>query len=61
MTSTISRGSRTADTDVLLTEADISHARELVSYEPRVRIEEGLRRTVDSFRASAAVGVPSSA
>ena len=47
--------------DVLLTEARISLARELLGYEPRVQMEEGLRRTVESFRqASTSMGVPSS-
>jgi nucleoside-diphosphate-sugar epimerase len=36
--------------DVRRTEADISVARRLIGYEPGVDIEEGLRRTVDSFR-----------
>jgi nucleoside-diphosphate-sugar epimerase len=37
--------------DVRRTEADISLARDLIGYEPRVGIEEGLRRTVERFRA----------
>jgi UDP-glucose 4-epimerase len=32
--------------------ADISRARELLDYEPSVSFEEGLRRTVEDFRAS---------
>ena len=36
--------------DVRLTEADVSLAREHLGYEPKVAIEEGLRRTVESFR-----------
>lgn len=36
--------------DVRRTEADISLARRLIGYEPRVEIEEGLRRTVAWFR-----------
>ena len=36
--------------DVRRTEADVSLARQLIGYEPKVDIEEGLRRTVDSFR-----------
>lgn len=36
--------------DVRHTEADVSLARELIGYAPKVEIEEGLRRTVDSFR-----------
>ena len=48
--------------DVRLTEADISLATGLFGYEPRVRIEEGLRRTVGSLQqADAAVAVPSGA
>jgi nucleoside-diphosphate-sugar epimerase len=36
--------------DVRRTEADVSLARRLIGYEPVVGIEEGLRRTVESFR-----------
>jgi len=36
--------------DVRRTEADVSLARRLIGYEPEVDIEEGLRRTVGSFR-----------
>jgi UDP-glucose 4-epimerase len=36
--------------DVRLTEADIALASRLVGYEPKVPIDEGLRRTVESFR-----------
>ena len=36
--------------DVLRTEADVSLARRLIGYEPRVDIDEGLRRTVEWFR-----------
>jgi UDP-glucose 4-epimerase len=44
--------------DVRLTEADISLAAELLGFQPRVPIAEGLRRTVASFRAmDADVGV----
>jgi nucleoside-diphosphate-sugar epimerase len=32
------------------TVADISHAREVLNWRPNVCIEEGLRRTIDSFR-----------
>ena len=39
--------------DVRRTEADISLARELIGYAPKVDIEEGLRRTVDWFRTNA--------
>ncbi len=35
--------------DVRLTEADISLARELIGYEPKVDVGEGVRRTVDWF------------
>jgi UDP-glucose 4-epimerase len=50
--------------DVRLTEADITLARELLGFQPRVPIAEGLRRTVESFRqpgrqAEADVGVRS--
>ncbi len=47
--------------DVRLTEADISLGAELLDFQPRVPIEEGLRRTVESFReVSTTVGVPAS-
>jgi len=36
--------------DVRRTEADVSLARRLIGYEPKVDIEEGLRRTVEWFR-----------
>jgi nucleoside-diphosphate-sugar epimerase len=36
--------------DVRRTEADVSLARRLIGYEPKVNIEEGLRRTVAWFR-----------
>ncbi len=36
--------------------ADISLARRLLGYEPLVSFEEGLRRTVEWFRAEAAIG-----
>lgn len=38
--------------DVQHSHADISLARKLLGYEPAVRFEEGLRRTVDWFRSS---------
>ncbi|HET9178360.1 MAG TPA: SDR family oxidoreductase [Terriglobia bacterium] len=38
--------------DVQHSHADISLARQLLSYEPGVRFEEGLRKTVDWFRSS---------
>jgi UDP-glucose 4-epimerase len=38
--------------DVRLTEADVSLARDLLGYEPKVDIREGLRRTVESFRVA---------
>jgi UDP-glucose 4-epimerase len=42
--------------DVLHSLADISLARQVLGYEPQVSFEEGLRRTVDWFRAEAAHG-----
>jgi len=42
--------------DALHSLADISLARQVLGYEPRVSFEEGLRRTVDWFRAEAAHG-----
>lgn len=39
--------------DVRDSQADISRARELLGYEPIVSFEEGLRRTVDWYRAQA--------
>ncbi|MBI2834203.1 MAG: SDR family oxidoreductase [Acidobacteria bacterium] len=36
--------------DIRHSQADISRARQLLGYEPRVTFEEGLRRTVDWFR-----------
>jgi UDP-glucose 4-epimerase len=36
--------------DIRLSEADVSLARELIGYEPRVGIEDGIRRTVAWFR-----------
>jgi UDP-N-acetylglucosamine/UDP-N-acetyl-alpha-D-glucosaminouronate 4-epimerase len=44
------------DGDVRRTEADVSLATQLIGYEPKVDIEEGLRRTVAWFRRDA--GVP---
>jgi nucleoside-diphosphate-sugar epimerase len=38
--------------DIRRSEADITLARTLIGYEPKVAIDEGLRRTVDSFRAA---------
>ena len=40
--------------DVRHSHADISLARELLGYEPKVRFVEGLNKTVDWFRASTA-------
>jgi UDP-glucose 4-epimerase len=42
--------------DVLHSLADISLARQVLGYEPRVGFEEGLRRTVDWFRAETGAG-----
>lgn len=39
--------------DVRRTEADMSLARSLLGYEPKVSIEEGLKRTVEWFRGAA--------
>jgi nucleoside-diphosphate-sugar epimerase len=36
--------------DVRQSHADVSRARDLIGYAPKVDIEEGLRRTVDWFR-----------
>ena len=38
--------------DILHAHADITRARQLLGYEPKVQFEEGLRRTVDWFRAN---------
>jgi UDP-glucose 4-epimerase len=38
--------------DVRLTQADVSLARGLIGYEPRIEIREGLSRTVEWFRRS---------
>jgi UDP-N-acetylglucosamine/UDP-N-acetyl-alpha-D-glucosaminouronate 4-epimerase len=38
--------------DVRRTEADVTLARRLLGYQPKVDIEEGLRRTVDWFQAA---------
>jgi nucleoside-diphosphate-sugar epimerase len=40
--------------DVRDSQADISKARRLLAYEPTVTFEEGLRRTVEWYRTSAA-------
>jgi len=40
--------------DVQHSHADISLARKLLGYEPKVRFEEGLKKTVDWFRSTAA-------
>ena len=46
--------------DVLRTEADVSLARRLIGYEPKVDIDEGLRRTVAWFLSSVGrAGAPS--
>lgn len=41
---------RPREGDVRKTEADVALARRLIGYEPKVDIEEGLRRTVEWFR-----------
>jgi len=41
--------------DVRDSQADIGKARRLLGYEPTVSFEEGLRRTVEWYRTSAAV------
>jgi len=41
--------------DVRRTEADVSLARDLLGYRPKVGIRDGLRRTVDYFRESLAL------
>jgi UDP-glucose 4-epimerase len=40
--------------DVRMTQADVSLARDRFGYEPKVDIEEGIRRTVESFRGALA-------
>ena len=45
--------------DVRHSEADLSLARRLLGYEPKVRFEEGLRRTVDWYRSVTSQAVPS--
>jgi UDP-glucose 4-epimerase len=45
--------------DVRLTEADISLAKGLLGYRPSVRIQEGLRRTVEHFRRATPLAVGS--
>jgi nucleoside-diphosphate-sugar epimerase len=42
--------------DVRMTQADVSLAGQLLGFVPTVPIDEGVRRTVDWFRASIAVG-----
>lgn len=42
------------DGDVRDSQADIGKARRLLAFEPRVSLEEGLRRTVDWYRSSRA-------
>ena len=47
--------------DIRLSHADVSLAREMLGYSPRVPLEEGLRRTVNAFRFGVrTVGVRSS-
>lgn len=46
--------------DILHSLADIQQARELLGYEPKVKFEEGLQRTVEWYRTQrAAAGAPS--
>jgi UDP-glucose 4-epimerase len=40
------------DGDIRDSQADISQAREFLGYEPQVAFEEGLRRTLDWYRAA---------
>jgi nucleoside-diphosphate-sugar epimerase len=42
--------------DVRASQADISRARQTLAYEPKVRFEEGLQRTVTWFREASASG-----
>jgi dTDP-glucose 4,6-dehydratase len=44
--------------DPKVRQPDIGRARRLLGWEPRVDLEEGLRRTVDWYRARAVEGVP---
>jgi len=44
--------------DIRDSEADIARARARLGYEPRVRLEEGLQRTLDWFRAQPLVSRP---
>lgn len=41
--------------DILHSQADISLAREILSYEPKIHFEEGLQKTIEWYRANAAV------
>jgi UDP-N-acetylglucosamine/UDP-N-acetylgalactosamine 4-epimerase len=43
---------RSREGDVRRTEADVSLARRLIGYEPKIDIEEGLSRTVEWFRSA---------
>lgn len=40
--------------DIMLSEADVSLARSLIGYEPKIALEEGVRRTVEWFANAAA-------
>jgi nucleoside-diphosphate-sugar epimerase len=42
------------DGDIRDSQADISHARAVLGYEPTVSLEEGLLRTFDWYRATQA-------
>ncbi len=44
--------------DVKHSQADIRRAREVLGYEPRVSLEEGLRKTLEWFRARPASSLP---
>ena len=44
--------------DVRDSQADITKAKEILGYEPRVSFEDGLRRTIEWYRAAASLPVP---
>jgi nucleoside-diphosphate-sugar epimerase len=43
--------------DVKDSQADISKARRLLGYEPHISFEDGLKRTIEWYRAETAAGV----